>query len=103
MKTKNLFLTMIAVCAMLAMTSCSKVAEYFIVLDEASNSTVEYVFETAFGGNDYLSLGECEESEAVEGFDTFCSNITLMGLGTATISLREDSPTGHKVKTREVR
>ena len=103
MKTKKLFLSMMAMCAMMALTSCSKVAEYFIVLDEASNSTVEYVFEVAFGGKDYMSLGECEESEAVEGFETFCSNISLMGLGTATVSLREDSPTGSKVKTREVR
>ena len=103
MKTKNFFLTMIAMCAMLAMTSCSKVSEYFIVLDKASNNTVEYVFETAFGGQDYMSLGECEESEAVDAFDTFCSNLSLMGLGTATVSLREDSPTGSKVKTREVR
>ena len=103
MKTKNLFLTMIAVCAMLAMTSCSKVSEYFIVLDKASNSSVEYVFETAFGGQNYLSLGEGEESEAIEAFDSFCSNVSLMGLGTATVSLREDSPTGSKVKTREIK
>lgn len=103
MKTKKFFLSMIAMCAMLAMTSCSKVSEYFIVLDKASNSTVEYVFETAFGGQDYMSLGECEESEAIDAFDTFCSGLTLSGLGTATISLREDSPSGSKVKTKEIK
>ena len=42
MKTKNLFLTMIAVCAMLAMTSCSKVSDYFIVLDEQQYSGVYF-------------------------------------------------------------
>lgn len=102
MKTKNLFLTVIMMCAMVAFTSCSKVSEYFIVLDNASNSTVEYVFETAFGGQDYMSLGECEESDAVEAFDTFCSNISLMGLGSATLSLREDAPTGSVVKKRSI-
>ena len=101
MKTKNFFMTMIAVCAMVAMTSCSKVSEYFIVLDEASNSTVEYIFETAFGG-EYMSLGECEEDVAVDAFDTFCSGLSLSGLGTATVSLREDSPSGNKVKSREI-
>lgn len=102
MKTKKFFLSMVVMCAIMALTSCSKVAEYFIVLDKASNSTVEYVFETAFGGKNYLSLGECEKSEAVEAFDAFCSTVTLSGLGTATVSLREDSPSGSKVKTYEV-
>lgn len=99
MKTKNFLLSMIAVFAMVAFTSCSKVAEYFIVLDEASSDLVESAFKVAFAGEDYMSLGECEEEEAIESFETFCSDIDLYGLGVASVSLREDSPTGKKVKS----
>ena len=108
MKTKSFFLTMIAVFAMVtSFTSCSKeeleeltTAEYFITVDETSNEYVEYVFNTAFGGEDYVSLGECEKDDAIDAFNYFCSNIDLEGLGTATVSLRSESPNGKKIKTK---
>lgn len=126
MKTKNFFLTMIAVCAMVALTSCEKAAEYYIALDnvetnmvDASGNSLAQAYYDTFvfdNGSKTQSLGSTtSEDEAIESFNVSCANIknqfdaafanlTLPnGWYIAyTLSLHIDSPSGETITTKRI-
>lgn len=125
-KFKNSLMSLIAIVAMAAFTSCEKAAEYYIALDNVETNMVDaygnslaqayydaFVFDN---GGKTQSLGSTtSEDEAIETFNASCANLknqfdaafanlTLPnGWYIAyTLSLHIDSPSGETITTKRI-
>lgn len=132
MKTiKYSLMSLFAMFVMMTFTSCEKevqveAVEYYIVFDNAETNMVDangnslaqayydaFVFDN---GKKYQSLGSStSEDEAMDAFNTSCSNIerqfedAFAGLTLPdgwylayVLSLHAESPTGEKITTRRI-